>query len=206
MRARNEIRGLDEIVRDIIEKLDIGSDELAMAVTAIEVRGIIQAMRTLGQLRAPLWGYQRDNLESIEPLQTQIERLQKALRSMPAVALALVFSPEETGQGDHIPSTAVQQRAVARLRGLTGVLVRLSGRCEQLIASPPGKHKSLDWQKERAAGEARDLLERHCKKVTKSSSSTSLFRETASLLYEGVTGEHGVDLERACRAALETDL
>ncbi len=201
------IRSLDdEIIPDIVKELDAGGDALATKITEICIRNEIGSLRALYPPATPiapgtpLWGYRQENLEHIEALRKQIEKLQEALRDLPDRALFLLFAPEVSGTDDRLPSIQTRQKVEARIRGVVTMLTRLRARCDQIAADRPGKHKSAGYRQEAAADEAWDLLVRHNKQPTNSSSSTSLFRKVASLLYEGMTGEFGVDLERACRA------
>jgi hypothetical protein len=203
------IRSLDdEIIPDIVKELDAKSDGDAFA-TEIYIRSAIGLLRTLYSAATPiapgtpLWGYRQENLEHIEAVRKQIEKLQEALSDLPPRALALLFSPEVSGTDDLLPSIQTQQKAVARTRGVVAMLLQLRARCDQIAADRPGKHKLAGYRQEAAAGEAWNLLVRHNKQPTNSSSSTSLFRKVASLLYEGMTGEFGVDLERACGATFK---
>jgi hypothetical protein len=203
------IRSLDDkIIPDIVKKLDAGGDGDADA-TEIYIRSAIGLLRTLYPPATPiapgtpLWGYRQENLEHVEALRKQIEKLQEALRDLPPRALVLLFAPEVSGTDDRLPSIQTQQKAVARIQGVVTMLIRLRARCDQIAADRPGKHKLAGYRQEAAADQAWDLLLRHNKRPTNSSSSTSLFREVAGLLYEGMTGEFGIDLERACKATFK---
>jgi hypothetical protein len=198
-------RTLDEIVRDVVEKLGvdhpIADDSIGIVV---DVRSTILSMRTLDGMDGPLWGNRAENQEEIKDLRKRVKSVQSALRQMPDTLRFLLFTPEESGlDDDPVPTTAVQQKAVTRCRRAMAMLALLRSRCDQLAADPPGKHGLVDHRKERAAEEAWDMLQRHMKKPASSGSATSLFRELSSLLFEGATGKPGMDLERACRTVSE---
>src|SRR5262249_44706423 len=82
------------------------------------------------------------------------------------------------------------------------MLAWLHHRRSQLAGSEPGIHGNADYRKELAAGQAYDLLRRWGKQPAAPKAETSLFRKVSILLYEGLTGEYGCDLERACVAVL----
>jgi hypothetical protein len=191
-------RGLDKIVAEIADKFSAAEAD-ARDVIECDIRIAIRTLRIFNEQGAPLWGYRRDNLDGFDTLRTRIKGVRKALRQMPKAALALFFALEENGAADRVPSTVVQQQAEARARAGVGMLAAWEARCDQLIAMRPGKHGLAGWREELAAREAWHFLRRNNMEPTNSSSSTSLFRHVARLLYEGMTGEQGVDIEHACR-------
>jgi len=204
MRApEDQPRALDEIVRDLAHSLIVENSD-ADAVE-VDVRATIRTGQTLfpRPTSPPLWGYRSDNLESIKAVRKQISGLQNALKKLPERALFLLFAPEVSGIDDQIPSIALQKRIEGRAQNVVTMLAALSARCDEMIGAEPGKHKLVGHREEWAAVEAYRLLRRHNKKPSKTNSADSLFRETASLLLEAITGKPGVDLERHCRAVFD---
>ena len=122
---------------------------------------------------------------------------------MPQQARYFLFSFDEKGQ-DHRAAFAEerQQKAVARVRDTVGLMNILQARCDELMASPPDHHKSLDYNEQLASEEAWDFMRRHFKRPV-TDAAQSPFRVIASLFYEARTGEAGVDLESACKATLD---
>jgi hypothetical protein len=213
MRAPDATRPLDEIVRDIVDAIEAAKDNNPnpiaeevdnRGVTALEIRAIIKTGRALFPTdKSPMWGYRQENREHFAAVQARIELLQEALKEMPGRALALLFAPEVSGTTSRIPTEATQAKALVCTRRFTGMLRYLKARCVQLLDEPPGEHRSSDFRAQWVVEEAVSLLERHYKVVTNSSSSESALRKCACLLWEGLSGEFGRDLERACRKYFE---
>ncbi len=169
----------------------------------LDVQTTIRKMCALDQ-GAPLWGNRAENLKAIEALNEHVKSLQASLSDMPDTLRVLLFAPEAIDRiGTDVPSTEMQSKITARLRTTLNMLALLRHRCSQLAVSAPGIHGNVDYRKERAAEEAYDFLRRWGKQPASPKSETSLFRKVAVLLYEGLTGEQGSDLERACIAVLK---
>jgi hypothetical protein len=165
----------------------------------LDVQSTIRKMCAVDR-GAPLWGNRAENLRALKALNDHVERLQRSLRDMPDTLRVLLFaSGEIDGIGTDVPSTEMQDKITARLRATVTMLALLRHRCSQLTVSEPGIiHGNADYRKELAAGEAHDFLGRWGKRPASPKSETSLFRNVSALLYEGLTGEQGSNLERAC--------
>jgi len=210
MRAPDNIasvwtRSDDEIIAEIIDVFDYIDDLDRSMFKLATVGGAIDTLRVFSSMKAPIWGNRRDNLDSIKTVANQIARLQRLLQRMPKPALALLFAFEETGLGNHIPSTTTQQKTLARCRTTVGMLAWLRTRCDRLLADPPGKHGNADYLQELTAEAAWDILIDRGKRPAAVGSEKSLYRKVTSLLWEVVTGEPGgASLEHPCRVVFES--
>jgi len=169
----------------------------------LDVQATIRKMAALDR-GAPLWGNREENLKALKAIKKQAERLQTSLRDMPDTLRVLLFAPEHFNHlGTDVPSTKMQGQITARFLTTTKMLTWLRYRCSQLTGNAPGIHGNADYRKELAANEAYDFLRCWGRRPASPKSETSLFREVAALFYEGLTGEQGSDLERACIAVLK---
>jgi hypothetical protein len=184
-------------LKSLAERMGAADSKLA---TELDIRGMIDFLRQIIEAR-PLWGHDRENQDTIEAIDKQIDGLQALLRAMPQGLRYLLFAFEESGEG-RLPFAANEQRVLARLKTAVATLSALRARCRQLVAAPPGLAKNADYIGQIVSEEAYDFMVRHGTRPTKSSSKTSPFNNTANLFYQAVTGRVG-NLEYACRATFE---
>jgi hypothetical protein len=208
MLAPDEKRSLDEIVRELMDKQD--QQELNKEAFELDLRSTIDTAKVLfstaGLSPQPLWGFRQDNIDGIEAVHRQIEKLQRGLQALPDRARFLLFAPSQiTGRLSRMPSQAEQQQTLKNVGLVVSMLARLRTRCDQLLADPPGDHGLTRFREKWIAEETKALLERHGQRVTNSSSSTSHFRQSTSLVWEAVTEEYGKDLQKACQNAFVTE-
>jgi hypothetical protein len=198
---------IDEITKAIAKKRagtdvstgDPYADEADAAARALDVRSTVTILGNLDSLKRPLWGYRGENREATEALRTQLKGLQTALKAVPAAALFLLFDTRGKEPVDAVPSPERVEIVHTRIRQFAETLAYLAARCDELSAQRPGKHKLAGYREDMAVVEAFRLIWRRGLLPTNSSSSTSLLRTVASLLFETMTGVQGVDLERACK-------
>jgi hypothetical protein len=199
MRAPATGRGIDAITQDIVKELEAGEPLLATIVT---IDASIKRLKALKKIGAPIWGYQRENVEAIRDIESLSHELLEAFRKMPDAARVLLFMPEESGEADRLPSKAIQEKSRNRARKVTSMLNYLERRGGKIIALRPGKHGATEYLKHYCADEAWRIMQINCKKPA-SGARTSILGKIASLLYEAVTGKYGLDLERECGGALK---
>jgi hypothetical protein len=197
------------------QNIEPGEPELVTVEREMQSAGELYAhdfreMVAVGQVlfppkgAAPMWGYRQENLQAFETVQKCAVALHAALKALPDPGLFLIFAPTLSGTKNLVPSTETQKQVTPNCAVVVSGLNYLQTRCKQLLAAKPGEHKLTDFRQRWVAEAVRKLLVRHGKQATISSSSLSPFRTTASLLWEGIFGEQGKDLERACRTVLYT--
>lgn len=196
-RVTNELLG---VIRAAQTNPDRG--EAQDASTKLVIRASINYLRQLAKVGAPVWGYWKENIEAINKLKEQIAELKKTLRTMPNAARLLLFTPEESGAADHLPTTATQKKSMERVKRVVGMLNYLDARCSQIMTNRPGKHRAIEHLKHYCAEEAWRLM-RGCGLTPASGIETSVIGKIARLLYEAVTGKRNVDLAHECRVVVE---
>jgi hypothetical protein len=183
---------------------------LASAAITADAGGTIKYLRVVDQKipyrgsskeRVSFRGKREDNAQDFKALRNQINDLRGFLRKMSSPALILLFSGEDDVKSDDEPPEVAQQKTLQRLESFTVTLDYLQMRCDFLLAERPGEHGNADYRQRRVAQEAWRLLKRHGTEPA-GGTGDSLFGEIASLLWEGMTGEYGKDLQWACKAAL----
>jgi hypothetical protein len=170
-----------------------------------DLRDVIAAGRALfrGEGAIPLWGIASENVEHFKTVRDQAAALHEALKAMPDRARLLLFAPGVSGKTNRIPSDSTLEQTGKRCFVTVSILAGLQRRCAELIVAKPGEHFSTKFLKRWIVEETACLLERHRKQVTNSSSEYSLMRTMARLIFEGVTGKYGVDLQWACQTVLK---
>jgi len=93
----------------------------------------------------------------------------------------------------------MRENAVQRHYWLVALLVEMRRRCKWIIDDRVGTSANYGHPQECAAMASRQLLESF-EIPLRYSQAKSTYREVSSLFFEAMTGTHGVDLERACRA------
>jgi hypothetical protein len=180
-----------------LSKLGLSASDLF----ELDFRDSVRFLNELDRLyrQAPVWGNEAANRHGLKAIGKQSKKLQEALNAAPGEAIAALFSTVRPGPTRFPANVAHRKTLLWTLSLFVWLLSRLSRRCDQLAASPPGGHGRLDASAERVADEALRIVRQHGKKV--SWSETGLFKTLTVLLWEAMTGEVR-DFERHCNAAL----
>jgi hypothetical protein len=201
-------RSAEEIAHEIILKLGAGR--------TIEVEQIVRRLiNNLRQIKdkPPEFGNRTENLEYLQELRNDIERLRKTLGGIPNDSLFLtLFAPElkirtpDSRVSSHARALdTLMEDAEAQYGEHVLLLEGLGDRCAQIADARPGKHKHFGQQQFRAALAARVLMAKAGKKPT-SGTWQSLYRRLATLFYEAMTDEPVPDMKRACDEVLRLPL
>jgi hypothetical protein len=212
MRAPDTPRPLDEVLREIIEKIQGAPDGKWSALGAMaDVHGTVRRLRELdrevfyrGALkrRTPFRGKRQENVEDFKAVKKQVEGLQKALKKISSQARFLIFSgAEDDVHSDDVPSNEIMQPFLHRVRQVTATLAYMRDRCDFLLDECPGQHGDTDFRQRRVAVEGWRLLQRHNIEPT-GGTLDSLYGSVASLLWEAITGKEEEDLQWVCKATL----
>ena len=89
------------------------------------------------------------------------------------------------------------------LNSLNKILGNMRIVCAALVKKKYGLHPNSGRNQDIAAAAAIKLMERCGLSHFAYSSETSVFCEIARLCFEAITGEHGVNIARACRDAVQ---
>jgi hypothetical protein len=183
------VRSKDEIVRDIVKKID---DD---RVGAAEVCDEIARWRELALIDGePVLGYRSDNMAYAKRLQQWGAEGERLIRGAPGGGPFAVIWCAPNADGV-VPAVEQVKKEHDALRQL---LLVLREKCKAVMKQPPGRHRRSGWRQRGAAYIALRLCEKAGKPLA-TASSTSAFREVASLIFEALTGQHGANLERACK-------
>jgi hypothetical protein len=181
-------RSVDEIVGDIAGELGgEGIEDHARALI-----GAAPFIKNAG----PATGNRRANAELAGDLLKWIARGEKLFERLKGGDLIMFFAPPGPIVMPEDLERAVRQAAARRDLWLDA----LRTRCEWIIQQQIGEHGHTDHM-QRAAAIAAAHLCRKAGKPTAWASSTSTFRMVASLVFEAMTGQRDVELERACEFA-----
>lgn len=211
MRAPSNTRNMDEIIAEIIKRVEC-PPKVAPLVQRI-VRRLITDLRTAPE---PFSGNQKENVEFAEKLRNEITKLEHTLKSAPNPFVLSILFEERFWQlwwnqlNTPIAINANTKRYIAQERThqnhFAAILARLRVRCDEIINLKPGEHGGIKYQRRHAAWASFIVLEdvaRHTvTKLQLTCSPTSKFVETACLFHEAATGEYGANLLVACKALI----
>jgi hypothetical protein len=163
----------------------------------------------------PPLGFKSDNIENAEKLRRWIDAgigsdgeggvIGQANAYLLWMDMPRSDDPEPKERGDLLHDGARFWQLYERRNSFLATLKELRERCNQIIEREPGVHKNMAYVQRMAAGYSRTLMEL-CGLEVVYTNPNSVYCTVASLLYEGLTGVQGQDLERACEAVARKPL
>jgi hypothetical protein len=199
-----------EIVEEVIDNLRPWKVRSSRAAVRASVKHELDILAKIVPLGTELFD-RRKNRDHAQKLSLAIAEVERLLASTPGMLAWSLFNPLPppawTDDGNlEIPRTnksveEIKRDFFARANALSAELARIRGICAPAIDPGFGMHPNYDQAKNTCAGFAHGLMEGLSnREITGTQDGT--FRTITSLLYEAVSGKHGVDLKRACDAVL----
>jgi hypothetical protein len=199
--ARDRARSDQEIVRAIQLKIT----EAGATATEARIRELIDGLRSLKPYGS-LSGNRASNQKYAKKIIAWIDEGGQLLADHPEdFNFNVIFAPRGVAVSHPEIPEILYQQAELRYEAMAAFLSDMRGWCEWIIATKFGDHGSSGYQQERCAISSRELLEELQLPIAPTSS-TSTYREVASLFFEAMMGVYRADLERACEAMAKAKL
>ena len=201
-----------EIVEEVVDNLRPWKDRKSRAAVAADVEHELNILIHIVPLGTELFDRRRNRAHA-QKLNRAVSEVERLFSSAPGMLAWSLFNPlpppEWTDDGQLvIPKTnksaeEIKRDYFARANTLSAELARLRRVCAQAIDPGFGMHPNYDHAKDACAWFAHGLMEGLSnREITGTQDGT--FRTITSLLYEAVSGEHSIDLKRACDAVLRS--